>query len=518
LTLGEQVISANEMTELRSAQFLTTHQISYVTHFFWQQIRRGKLLKAIDPAEKTAVQFKETEHKPIDVSDWEQLTILEGRQFADRVVADISFANEIIELLPDQLNCRELSYGSFILFSELLLLFASFDSAQKIINRLFEKKPISFSSLSSNGFALFERVLPHLSSESIETFFPGEGIDFDICSDAKFFFHQMILQIGFDEFVDRFLPEKVFISRISEAGAELLIDLMRSALRRSNLSVFLDRIEFDFTTEDSNTYGWMVFESFYHFFSVDEYRLVDDFILNSKRRQTFSASEIEVCAKLGPYTFEQLQIFPILPETSRFLPGGWLYFQIDKEFDRSKQLGSRTGLYILPTDFPQVIFSNRVQRFANVAAYRRAVDILSEFVTTDHYPEIGQQTKLNDDRMPLQIREVYAGPTLSQLDLVSFPQAISREIRKQKNHICFSLVRYGIHHDHAHDDNFNIRFLLEDEQGDKKICFDPTFAFLYAREHDMNLTPIVTIRDWDQASVSLFLEDYKSTDLYSNLG
>ena len=70
LTLGEQVISANEMTELRSAQFLTTHQISYVTHFFWQQIRRGKLLKAIDPAEKTAVQFKETEHKPIDVSDW----------------------------------------------------------------------------------------------------------------------------------------------------------------------------------------------------------------------------------------------------------------------------------------------------------------------------------------------------------------------------------------------------------------------------------------------------------------
>lgn len=63
----------------------------------------------------------------------------------------------------------------------------------------------------------------------------------------------------------------------------------------------------------------------------------------------------------------------------------------------------------------------------------------------------------------------------------------------------YTLLVNDVQHGHPHDGNFNLRWLLQDDKGGgKEVIFDPNIALQRAYEEELSITPIVTLRDWDQ--------------------
>jgi len=89
------------------------------------------------------------------------------------------------------------------------------------------------------------------------------------------------------------------------------------------------------------------------------------------------------------------------------------------------------------------------------------------------------------------------------LKLDNFPEQIQNEIYRQIVYILYMLEKNHINHRHSHFGNFNLRFLLEKGE-EKQLVFDPEHALTLAStpSQGWNITPIVTLRDWDAATSS----------------
>lgn len=130
---------------------------------------------------------------------------------------------------------------------------------------------------------------------------------------------------------------------------------------------------------------------------------------------------------------------------------------------------------------------------------QRATQILPGYVSSANYPELepdqSPEAKFYNDGF----REVYAGPSLATLTLDLLPPPLAASIRRQMAYVQHTLQIHNIRHGHDHEDNFNVRFLLS-KGGEKKLFFDVNAALQHAIKHKMDLTPIVTLRDWDEGT------------------
>ncbi len=134
-----------------------------------------------------------------------------------------------------------------------------------------------------------------------------------------------------------------------------------------------------------------------------------------------------------------------------------------------------------------------------IKKYKKIIErIGTDYVLSSAYPEIGigRIHTLNDKGF----YEVYGGPAIRMLDLTKFPPRVSGEIFRQMNYITYALFANGINHGHLHTGNFNIRWLITDGKI-KRVIFNPKLAFKTLQEMgpEATITPIVMVRDWDEA-------------------
>ncbi len=215
---------------------------------------------------------------------------------------------------------------------------------------------------------------------------------------------------------------------------------------------------------------------------------------------------------------DQIENFPVSPGSLKRWHGDWYCCLVAK-------FGSETKMYLrfIEEELPQVIFHNDQIEDNSLLSYQDAAQLIPDYVSSPVYREL-----LTDEQKRSQVltlmrlkgfREVYAGPSLyyflsdryegalrfvTSLKLEQLPEEIATSIESQVSFIITALYLNQIDHGHIHSGNINVRFLLEGnskkEDGPKKyISFDLNQALKLAKENNWTITPIVILRDWDQA-------------------
>lgn len=150
----------------------------------------------------------------------------------------------------------------------------------------------------------------------------------------------------------------------------------------------------------------------------------------------------------------------------------------------------------------RIVFSTAGIGEASLDTYRSAIKLMPTGVNRAFYPELAPEGSDLDYFYADGFREVFAGPALARLALEKFPKKVAQSIEAQYHFILWTLLFNGIEHGHAHKYNFNVRFLLQDQQGKKTLLFDANEALRRAAQENQTITPIVTLRDWDAGKSS----------------
>ena len=176
--------------------------------------------------------------------------------------------------------------------------------------------------------------------------------------------------------------------------------------------------------------------------------------------------------------------------------GSWEKYRLNKS-------GSNTDIFVNERD-KKIVFRLEGMLPQELKEKREALLKLPEYVTGPIYIEQINEDRSNGPRMNERQRlnrEVFSGIALGLLNLDLFPIEVKKSILEQRNYIHLKMQELGILHDHPHDMNFNVRFLVTQQSGQKKVIFEPKEAFELAVQPGNTITPIVTIRDWDKASL-----------------
>ncbi len=220
--------------------------------------------------------------------------------------------------------------------------------------------------------------------------------------------------------------------------------------------------------------------------------------IESGLRQPIDHESLSLTRKAGPHLHELIKKFPIIDGYGESLRFGWIKRKVNKG-------GSENFVYLnLGAGNLKVIFRSSLIQQSYLASYQKAFNLIPDYVVGANYPELqnnkSEKKCLSVDSLG-SYREVYAGPSLDLLDLDALPVTVRDSIENQRKYILLKLGINGINHGHAHERNFNVRFLLTKGQ-QKKLFFDVNMAIRFAIEQQMALTPIVTLRDWDAATSS----------------
>ena len=219
--------------------------------------------------------------------------------------------------------------------------------------------------------------------------------------------------------------------------------------------------------------------------------------LSASCRKEIDAAELEACSGASPTQNELIDRMPLkLPFT--LLSSDWMTAKLSKS-------GSDCEVFLQRDDdgnIVKLLFKNSALKETSPATYIRAAEVMPGFVSSANYDE------LSDSPPTVRVRnigksfyEVFAGPSLMMLDITKLPPTIIETITLQVIYIRKCLKRYKINHDHPHFHNFNVRFLLQNPQtGKKRVEFDADKAVQETIETKGTITPIVILRDWDQAS------------------
>lgn len=148
-----------------------------------------------------------------------------------------------------------------------------------------------------------------------------------------------------------------------------------------------------------------------------------------------------------------------------------------------------------------------------ISALAKAREVLSDFVSSSYYPELPEIDEEESTNSIFQgttrrykigrhgYREVYAGETIGNFRYyTNIPSELLKDIYAQRDYILIQLLRHGIHHNHPHDWNFNVRWLLKNKDGSiNTLAFTAERALDKAQKENLTITPIVTLRDWKLA-------------------
>lgn len=437
---------------------------------------------------------------------------------------DNDFEEELVELLPDSLDDFEKSDQLFFLLRILLNGF-NIKVEDSLLDILRNSKNI-FREKGSSDF-LSELVNKGLGLDLLEMNILPDLISDEDCT-LQFDF---LLKLIDRNFVEDIKDRLGFLSLkdISSEKAVILFHIVKKGFGQE----ILDRLSGDFELND-------VFYS-YSLRYQDRYQIRFLELLASSGfksqllelfseklegygelvRDSISFDELEVNAKVGPHLDEIIEKFPILPGSIKELRGGWVRGKIRKK-KKKDEYGNvieegEVFIYLkIENESFKVVFRNKNIEEQHLDTYKEAFDLIPEFVSNPVYSELQNKQEKNNSspkvfssepRMlsaetslpTFGFREVYAGVSLSTLSMKSLPDKVKESIENQKKYILMKLAINGIHHGHSHNANFNVRFLLE-KDGEKQLFFDINVALQHAIKNEMNFTPIVTLRDWDQAT------------------
>ncbi len=218
--------------------------------------------------------------------------------------------------------------------------------------------------------------------------------------------------------------------------------------------------------------------------------------LQASRKQIALTPKDRPSQFIGPTTKDLIRAFPKEPLGCK---KGWNYYLVRKK-------GSQSKLYYRPGEEgvgAKIILRNSGISSRSMEAYRRAIEVIPTGVSRAFYPELSKDDIGFDHFYADGFREVYVGANLASIKVERLPEELRASIYEQKRWILSALIFRQIRHCHPHDKNFNVRFLLEEEEGNKSILFDINKAIeLTVKSKTTTLTPIVTLRDWDAGSLA----------------
>ena len=236
-------------------------------------------------------------------------------------------------------------------------------------------------------------------------------------------------------------------------------------------------------------------------------KLIQEYLETAPKflRKPIHPSELRgISEKVGPYFFEVIDDFPIVNDSIEKLKNNWFKAEVEKG-------GSKSFVFLrLEPDSEKIIFRSTNYDPKSLDAYRLAVKQLPLYISCQWYQELVEQhdgqilPKINPPQMGLGFREVFAGASFGDYASYNLPGPIKQSICQQIMYIKTQLFRQGIRHNDDHPWNYNLRFLLSSpDDSDKHISFDLNAAIQVAVEKGWYLTPIVTLRDWDKATITV---------------
>ena len=393
-------------------------------------------------------------------------------------------AQEVISRLPESIDLSSLSDGG----SSLLRSLIDRDQTQEVISRLSES--IDLSSLSRGGSSLLKSLIGRDQTQEVISRL-SESIDLsNLLEGGSSLLESLIGNDQTQEVISR-LPESIDLSSLSDEGSSLLKSLIGNDQTQEVISRLPESIDLSSLSRG----GSSLLKSL-----IDKNRtqeIKDKMKIDNLRKplslQEEDMANLNIEEKLDSVINKVIANFPLEKETKRH---GWIKSSL-------KKTGSKTSVFIKNIEDPQnivILFHNKKISKESLLAYKAASQLLPGYVSFPVYPELLDDTEKKQIHTTFDgYREVYAGPAIRDLTLADLPSSIRESIFQQVFHILFTLNEQGLKHNHAHLGNFNVRFLLKDQQGKKQLCFDPYRAIKTAIDSNLTLTPIVILRDWDMA-------------------
>lgn len=429
---------------------------------------------------------------------------------------------EIISLLPDEINISNLSEGA----GELLESIIEKDYAGRFIDLLPDKVDLSnFGEGASNFLVSLVLNLDSYYDYNFISLLPNKMDLGSLSKGVSRFLNSLIRKKGHIEKILSLLPNKIDLNNFSKEAGVFLNSLIEQGYDEKIIALLPDKINLSNLNEDVGLFlkslgeKGRVYEIFNKltnnpvdlnslnkemclFLSLlinklpeEGKELVEEILERSKisLRRAITINEFEDFQTQETLSLiEIIKTFPI--SSAKPWRGGWLRAEVEKD-------GSETYVFFKQSDDGKfkIMFLNDEIGKESLESYRKAAEIIPEYISASAYLEL-QDNKHPEILMRKKgFKEVYAGPSLGNFDMDNLPPAISTSINSQKEYIKLNLELHKINHGHTHDGNFNIRFLLTDAGGQRTLSFDVNEAIKLAREQNLSLTPIVILRDWDQA-------------------
>lgn len=413
-------------------------------------------------------------------------------------IIDLEGVSEVLDRLPDGIDLVTLShYGA-----ELLIDLCNQHQKKTVISRL--PKICNVNEISDAAFHLFSKIdtprlvlEPRSNSKKIST--KLSRVFSSLTKSIEKTNVQPLESIS--ERVDLIVPQIIDFESISVNGARFLLENLSRKELYHRLPATLEN-----TDLSQGAYYLLSQLMGPYFRSPIIEKLISDTletIALSLRKPILPSELHDIYLKVGPYLHEIIDGFPIIPDSIRKLKSGWMKAELCKTESKSFVFIRTDG------DSEKVILRTSNYGFEELWTYQRAYEVLPDFVTCHFYPELADQPtsgvkpKLNPLMKGVGFREVFAGASLGEYRHYSLPEPIRKSIDQQVKYIKLMLITHGINHNHDHSMNFNVRFLLSSpDDSEKNISFDLNAAIQVAVERGWNLTPIVTLRDWDMATIT----------------
>lgn len=364
-------------------------------------------------------------------------------------------AEAVFQRLPNHLNVTMLSTSTMYLFEAL----AEKGYGQELLRYL--PAILEFNTMSIGMGIFLSSLIKNGYGQEIIRYLPPT---FDLTAFDESEGNVMVLEAfadhGYGELLFRYFPDDLHLATVSSGGLGFLGALARNGYVTQKFEKLLD------TTKDS-------------------------------LRQPLNVNNISLTTKVGPYLFDLIKNFPISPGSMKKMHHGWYRAELEKDGTTTYVFMNMTG------QMPKIVFRNDDIQRDSLKTYQQASSFLPGYVSSPAYPELQGNSKKEAVQPRLRgagFREVYAGPDLEIIEYPEFPSILKESIVAQKNYILLKLAFHKIRHGHPHDKNFNVRFLFTAGNGKKMVSFDVNYAIQVAKAENFTITPIVTLRDWDQGS------------------
>jgi len=437
------------------------------------------------------------------------LNVLREAEYSQKNTDDENVADTVVASIPNTLPISELSLGGVLVLNSILS-HRGFSKKAELLEKL--QGPLDLTKIPHNIDTILRKTTSEFTESMLATIQPTSILDL---SDGA----TKLLEgfcISRPEIIPTILTIPTDLKNLNQFQASLLAECIKEAKIENTMQVF-DSLSKSLSKAPITGPEFMIC-----------WKLLDDpsfkdkvaeilSHLRSEVRKPLDLDTISTNTQVGPYLHEQIALLPIVKETRKEFAFGWQRFELKKE-------DSIAYIYIKKGAFPPKIqfrtdLHVREKRYQfgqsneKLASYKEACQAIPEFINMGFYQELNDNPKaiLENPRIlekPItglsedtSFREVFGGAQVNQyLDYKE--QSLIDHLTSQYYYINLELKAHGIVHGHPHDRNMNVRFLLVDSEGKKQVLFDANQAIRLAKEQKCQLTPIVTLRDWDRSKSS----------------